>query len=38
MSSLGDTLHVVLGRLDFRGALTWSDRVMFLYEVKKLQK
>ena len=38
MSSLGDTLHVVLGRLDFRGTLTWNDRVMFFVRGKKITK
>lgn len=38
MSVLGDTLHVIMGRLDLKGPVTLSDRVMYFVRGRKVTK
>lgn len=38
MGVLGDTLHVVMGRLGIKGAIDFADRVMFFVRGKKITK
>lgn len=38
LSILGDTLHVVMGRLGMKGSIDFADRVMFFVRGKKITK